>query len=117
MTPSKCILFVEDDHEVQESIGMFLKLEGFNVYSAYNGQEGLDYLKNNPAPDLILLDLMMPVLNGYEFVLAIEKMKIDIPVIVCSAASGAKQFALQNNLAFLAKPFGLEDLSAAVNRI
>src|SRR6267142_1094926 len=62
-----CILIVEDDEDVLESIIAFLLVNVYSVASAGNGREALDYLRDAPAPDLIITDLAMPVMDGRQF--------------------------------------------------
>src|SRR5438067_641928 len=66
MGMKKTILIVEDEQALNEAYRMILQAEGYNVLSAFDGQEALD-LAANDEPDLILLDLRMPVMNGIEF--------------------------------------------------
>jgi CheY-like chemotaxis protein len=87
------VLLVEDDVAISEAFAQILEDEGYNVARALNGQIALDYLRaGGLRPQVILLDLMMPVLNGYEF--RAEQLRdpgiADIPVIVVSADRGAK---------------------------
>lgn len=79
----KKILLVEDDTSISRVYERKLKLEGAEVLVAFNGKEGLDKLKENKV-DLILVDLMMPVLNGYNMLVEVRKnpQTKDIPVIV-----------------------------------
>ena len=65
MTLSKRIFVIEDDLHIRESLTEVLEIEGFNVFSAVNGQEALDKLRSGERADLILLDLMMPVKDGF----------------------------------------------------
>jgi CheY-like chemotaxis protein len=58
------ILIVEDEKDIRESLKMLLELEGYSVFTAKDGKEGLEILKNLESPCLILLDLLMPVMNG-----------------------------------------------------
>jgi CheY-like chemotaxis protein len=83
------ILIVEDDEIIRESIRMLLELEGYAATCAANGQEALEQLKTMPQPCLILLDLMMPVMNGWEFVHALDRDSTlaTIPVVVVTAFS------------------------------
>ncbi len=85
----KCnsILIVEDDPEIREVLKMSIELEGYKVVTAANGQEGIEALRSVARPCLILLDLMMPVMNGWEFAEAIEADMIlaQIPVVVVTA--------------------------------
>lgn len=69
------ILVVDDDKEIVESIEIFLKNEGYNVYKAYNGMEALDVLVNNDV-HLILMDIMMPKLDGIKATIKIREEKI-----------------------------------------
>ena len=81
------ILVVEDDEGIREMIKLALEMEGYTVFTAVNGKQGLDLLPTIPKPSLILLDLMMPVMNGWEFVDAISKdmTLATIPVVVVTA--------------------------------
>ena len=67
VTQCKKILVVEDNDDIREAISEALELEGFSVETARNGKEGLAMLRKTSAPTLVLLDLMMPVMNGWEF--------------------------------------------------
>jgi CheY-like chemotaxis protein len=68
MAVARCkILLVEDDADVSDALAEILQLEGYEVALAFNGSEALGYLRQNPPPCVILLDLMMPIMDGYEF--------------------------------------------------
>ena len=84
---SKNILVVDDEEGIREILQMSLEIEGYNVQTAANGREALDILSKSPDQGLILLDLMMPVMNGWEFVEEIGKMKqySDIPIVLVTA--------------------------------
>jgi CheY-like chemotaxis protein len=89
LTEERCVLIVEDDDGAREALADCLELEGFSVASARNGKEALDYLHRAPLPKLILLDLFMPVMTGWEFR---DAQKRDaaiahIPVVVVTAFS------------------------------
>jgi CheY-like chemotaxis protein len=81
------ILVVEDDEDARDAMVALLQLKGYRAVPASNGREALDYLDQAPPPDLIILDLWMPVMDGWQF--RSEQMKnprlADIPVIVVSA--------------------------------
>ncbi len=79
------ILLVEDDKFVSKAYSFFLKKEGYNVLYASDGEEGLKILKKS-KPDLILLDLIMPGMNGFEMLKALKSKKVtrEIPVIIVS---------------------------------
>lgn len=82
---SATILIVEDEQSLSDAYVMILENEGYKVAAAYDGQQALDYLKKN-TPDLILLDLRMPVMDGLEF---LETAKLserlpNLPIVVFS---------------------------------
>jgi CheY-like chemotaxis protein len=113
---SGVILIVEDDTDIREALAQILSDEGYEVLSAPNGKVGLDRLRER-KPDLILLDLMMPVMNGWQFR---EKQRADeqfaaIPVLVISAdASAGQEAAALGAKGFMQKPIELEVLLASV---
>ena len=112
------ILVIEDDRMVRDSIVHVLRDEGYNVVSAANGKQGLDYLSQHPAPCLILLDLMMPVMGGDEF--RTRQLQdaawSTIPTVLITAAREGKDQAKQLGVDFLCKPIELERLLSCVER-
>ncbi len=108
------ILLVEDDRAIADAVATLLEDEGYQVFRAENGQQGMDVLKTMPRPCLILLDMMMPVLDGHGFMrlLRSEDILISIPVVVVSATQGGIP---ENAKGFLRKPFELEALVQTVN--
>ena len=109
------ILVVDDDKEIVESIEIFLKNEGYNVYKAYNGMEALDVLVNNDV-HLILMDIMMPKLDGIKATIKIREEK-NIPIILVSAKSEDTDKIMVLNIGaddYITKPFNLLELIARV---
>ncbi len=111
----KRILLVEDDEITRGAIKMVLEWEGYRVDCAANGQEALDYLHGHGRPELILLDVMMPVLDGEEFR---REQKRDpslakIPVVVVSALEAAARL---DAAVHIRKPFQVEELLAAIRQ-
>jgi len=109
------VLIVEDDDGAREALSDCLEMEGFKVASARNGQEALDYLHHSPAPKVILLDLFMPVMTGWEFR---EAQKKDasiarIPVVVVSAFGAAVTRQIDADLV-MHKPLDLDRLVAVI---
>ena len=104
---------------IREALTEILEDEGYKVAGAANGQEALEYLRQRPQPNLILLDLMMPVMNGWQFR---QEQQLDpalagIPVVVISADNSIQQRAATINAsAYLAKPIQLETLLSTVER-
>ena len=113
------ILVVDDDTDIRETLAQILEFEGFRVVCACNGQDAMDQLVNI-KPNLILLDLMMPVMNGYEFRQA-QKAKPEIagiPVIILSADGNVQQKAAVADVrAYLKKPIELETLLTAIRQV
>src|SRR5215471_13743137 len=85
----KSILLIEDEVDIRTILKDALEWEGYCVYTASNGKEGIDLLTKIPPPSLILLDLMMPVMNGWEFAdaLDVDRACRDIPIVILSAFS------------------------------
>ncbi len=81
------VLIVEDDEAIRETLRLSLELEGYQVSTASNGQEAIDTLSGEEAPCVILLDLMMPVMNGWEFIEYTQKdpRLSRIPVLIVTA--------------------------------
>jgi len=108
----KKILVVEDNEELRMLMELALESEGFRVECAPNGLEALKLLKENSTPDLILLDLMMPVMSGQEFLESRRQVPElhEIPLIVFSAASEN----VPPGFPFLRKPVDLDHLLSEV---
>jgi CheY-like chemotaxis protein len=114
---TKRILVVEDDTSIRELLVELLESEGYSVSSAVNGLEGLKILQAQTNPDLILIDLMMPVMDGYSF--RSEQLKNSkwaaIPTVVMSAEANAKEKMKNFNItAFLSKPVELDTILKTV---
>jgi CheY-like chemotaxis protein len=111
------VLIVEDDPDTREMIGRFLELEGFTVAFAANGKQALDRLDAGTPTCVILLDLMMPVMDGWEFRRQqIRQARLArIPVVVVSAA-GQDLIEQIHADRYLTKPLDLEELLRTVTR-
>lgn len=114
LSESKCILIVEDNKEIQESLKMALEIEGYEIFTANNGKEGMDQLAKMPTPCMILLDLMMPIMNGWEFVEEINKNLLlsTIPIVVVSAFEDKK--GTLKSAGYIQKPIDLNALLKTV---
>lgn len=117
------LLIIEDSGDLQELLSMTFFKDGYEVYYAFNGKEGYDKILA-VSPDLILLDLMMPVLNGVEVLkmVAANTLLRDIPIIVMTA-HGDKPDMLEDTIMaqgvreYVRKPFELPRLKSAVRRL
>jgi CheY-like chemotaxis protein len=109
------VLIVEDDIDLRDCLREELELAGHRVLPAGNGREGLELLESAGRPCLVLLDLMMPIMNGFQFLAALRDRELDIPVVVTSAhldMAGVPDGASE----ILAKPFSAAALLAVINR-
>lgn len=113
------ILVVDDDPDILEALSEILEAEGFEIRRARNGKEALERLEPDP-PQLILLDLMMPVMDGWEFAQRMRQKPPEvssIPLIVLSADRNVGPKAQDiGAVGHLAKPFELNDLLEMVRR-
>ncbi len=118
----KRVLCIEDDAEMIDLIRLILERKGFEVLEAVGGKEGLE-VSRREMPDLILLDLMMPEVDGWEVfrqLRADEHLK-DIPVIVVTAKAQSIDIVLGLHIAkvdgYVTKPFGPQELLKSVNKV
>lgn len=109
------VLLVEDNDDVRDMMALALQIAGNYVITARNGREALHLLHELPRPCLIILDLMMPVMNGWELKAALvsDPSLSDIPTIVVSALSD-EAMARAGATDFLAKPVDIDRLIEAV---
>jgi signal transduction histidine kinase len=114
----KVILLVEDDRSIREAVQSVLEDEGYQVIEAENGRDALDRLRSGPLPDLVVLDLKMPVMDGWEFRAAQKNDPnlAGIPVLAVSADGSAKAEAIAAD-GYLRKPLSTRTLLDTVARI
>jgi CheY-like chemotaxis protein len=108
----KTILVVDDEFAMVEALSALLEDEGYHVVTAANGEEALACLREGPHPDLVLLDVMMPRLDGRDVLRRMQEdtsLK-DIPVILMSAAAHPLDQARLGHAVFLHKPFDIAAL-------
>ena len=117
MSPKK-ILIVDDEADLVETIRFPLELGGFQVLAAYNGEEGLNQARSE-RPDLILLDLMLPKLDGYKIcrLLKFDDRYKHIPIFMLTAKTQEKDKILGKETGadeYLTKPFDIDELIAKI---
>lgn len=111
------VLLVDDDHSVRQSLGRVFESEGYSVLAATNGQEALAILAQTPV-DLVLLDLNMPVVNGWDAFDQIRDINPFLPVIVITAKPNQHQAAAEAGAtAVFEKPLALPTLLDWMKRI
>jgi CheY-like chemotaxis protein len=110
--PAHCpVLIVEDDEDLRDMMAQMLTIEGYDAATVANGREALDYLHTSENPHVILLDLMMPVMDGWEFrrQQQADPTLAPVPVIVLSALDPARTASV-DAAAFLKKPLDFDRL-------
>ena len=115
--PERPILVIDDDPAIRATVAEILSSEGYAVATATNGAEGLESLEQMD-PALVLLDMRMPILDGWGFARALQTRGIQVPILVMTAAQDARRWAREINAeGYVAKPFELLDLLDAVERV
>ena len=110
------ILVVEDDPDIRETIAAILEMEGYAVELASNGEEAITVIDHH-TPSLVLLDMRMPVLDGWGFARALHERGVEVPIVVMTAAQDAGRWAREIGAqGYIAKPFDLGDLLVQVER-
>jgi CheY-like chemotaxis protein len=110
------IFVVDDDLNAREALADLLEHSGYTVFSAANGREALDYLHHSAPPAVIILDLMMPVMDGVEFLhrQSHDPALLDIPVIILTASPPAESVKAS---AIMRKPVRFDSLLQVVERL
>lgn len=108
------ILIVDDEPHIRATVSAMLQTEGYAVDEAANGADALHAVEHR-APDVILLDMRMPVLDGWGFARELRRRGHRTPIVVMTAARDAARWAREIAAeTFVAKPFGFDDLITAV---
>jgi two-component system, chemotaxis family, chemotaxis protein CheY len=114
--PERPILVIDDDPAIRATVADILTSEGYSVATAINGADGLLSL-DRVDPALVLLDMRMPMLDGWGFARALQSRGISVPILVMTAAQDAQRWAHEIDAqGYVAKPFDLMDLLDAVGR-
>jgi DNA-binding response OmpR family regulator len=108
---------VDDDPDILATVGDVLEMEGYEVERALNGADALEVL-DRASPSLVILDIRMPVVDGWEFARTVKDRGIQVAILVMTAAQDSRRWANEIDAAgYIAKPFDLDDLLAAVARL
>lgn len=115
----KTVLIIEDNLEIRENTGEILELTGFKVLSSDNGRHGID-VAVDAKPDVILCDIMMPGVNGYQVIreLKANPMTASIPFIYISASCEKSEVKLAMDMGaygYIRKPFDVDELVQLIN--
>lgn len=113
---TKSVLIIEDEEGIRETLQMALELERYDVWAAANGKEGLLAIEQMRPPGIILLDLMMPVMDGWEFAAAIGKDPrfSTVPIVVMTAFADKAHSVPARRI--LKKPLSLDEVLDVVGR-
>ena len=117
-SPKRKILIIEDDHKTADIVRLYLERDGYNVLTAHDGLQGLD-LAREGMPDLVVLDLLMPGVNGLEVCRTLRK-ESDVPIIMLTALSTEQNKLEGLDLGaddYVTKPFSPKELSARVRAV
>lgn len=118
----RSILVIEDDTDIRESVVEILRMEGYDVRFAENGQEAIELLPTLPAPTLLLLDMMMPIMNGWQFLEAqkANAKLADLKVVLVSAVPPDRALLNREGLAkvegLLQKPLNVTGLLSVAEK-
>ena len=118
----KCIVYIEDDSEMLDLVELILTRHGFDVHGAHGGRQGIDIV-HQEHPDLILLDLMMPDLDGWDVYqqLKAEPDTKDVPVIIITAKTQSIDKVLGLHIAkvddYISKPFRPQELLDSIEKV
>ena len=116
MTDGAPVLVVDDDAAIRDAVRDVLESEGIAVETAANGADALEQVSRH-RPRLVLLDMRMPVLDGWGFASALRDRGLALPVVVMTAAADASRWAEEiGAIGVVAKPFGVAELVTAVRR-
>lgn len=116
---NRAVLVIDDDDDVRESLVDVIQEAGRRAFGAGSAVAALGLLETLPRPCLILLDIMMPGMNGFEFIELIQQRPdaVDFPILVISATSSVERAKYYTAvLGALRKPIGLHDLRAALDK-
>jgi two-component system cell cycle response regulator CtrA len=115
------VLLIEDDDKVSASVGLLLKAEGIDYDVVRTGSEGVDFLRlYKNCYDLVILDLMLPDIDGYEVLLRLRSAKIRVPVLILSGLSDTEHKIKGLNCGaddYLSKPFNRGELVARIQAV
>jgi len=116
----KKILIVDDEQDIVESLKFVLESYNYTCYCAYNGEDGLK-LARDIIPDLIILDVMMPRINGYKIsrLLKFDKKYKDIPILMVTARSQEEDKLIGEETGadeYITKPFDLDEVVTIIKR-
>ncbi|QDS97238.1 response regulator transcription factor [Adhaeretor mobilis] len=119
MNPTQRVLIIEDDPTLLRGLSDNFASAGFEVETASDGQAGLAQVLAQP-PDIVVLDIMLPLLNGYDLCQRVRQAKLDLPILMLTAKGQEEEIVRGLELGaddYMTKPFGIRELLARVQRL
>lgn len=119
MKTQKLVLIIDDDSRNIFALSLALKAKGYQVISCQGATEGIEILKSNKDVDVVLMDMMMPEMDGYEALQAIRAEKIEVPVlaVTAQAMSGDRERCIAAGAwDYVSKPIDIDRLVVAIER-
>jgi two-component system cell cycle sensor histidine kinase/response regulator CckA len=116
---TRSVLIVEDNAIIREGLSLILRRNGYGVTAEPNGHAALERLASGPRPDVILLDMLMPVLDGWQLLKLLKSGRYaDIPVIIATGTILTSEWAaMEGCQGFLKKPFEEHELLEALRSV
>lgn len=111
------ILVVDDDAEIRDTLRDCFEEEGFSVVVAANGKDALEQISTGPRPCVVVLDLMMPVMDGHQFSVELQRRPETsvVPIVVITAGQSPAGPAMTNAFRVFRKPFKVSELLTAIH--
>jgi CheY-like chemotaxis protein len=115
----KKVLIVEDDAAARDGLATILQREGYHVATLPDGLKALDYLRDGARPDLILLDMLLPVMDGWNLLKEMQSWSrpLDVPIIIMTGMCLSPEWSAANGCrGFVRKPIAVNELLAEMSR-
>ena len=113
------VLVIDDEEPVRQVAAEILKHLGYSVLTAPSGNEGIETVKNGACPDVVLLDLIMPGLNGSQTLVKLRELEPDLPVLISTGyadRAAADELTSEGANGFVNKPYHIETLSKELEK-
>ena len=110
------VLIIDDEADIRDILAYNLKKEGFTVYTASNGKDGIEIARTS-QPDIVILDVMMPEMDGLSFSEKVKEINSDIPIIILTANkfNDADEFSKKHHVKeYLTKPFEMSSMMETI---
>ena len=113
----RCILVVDDDDGIRTMLADLFREEGYEVKTAVDGRQALEYVRRDNF-DVVLLDMAMPVMDGWQLARVLDDSAIDVPLVAMTAARSSAVLAKEvRAAAYLTKPFDIDTVLSTVERV